>query len=70
MATWSTRANQDMTDLATHESPAAVNSIRATISQWANGVGAQRQRREFQGQLRFPVYAEAQNAVILLVEHD
>lgn len=69
MAIWSERANRDMNELAQTESRAAVDSIRAPISRWADTVTA-RQRRGFQEQLRFPVYVEAQNKEVLLVERD
>jgi len=68
MAVWSARANNDMAALAQRESAAAVNSIRAPISQWADTVHGQ-SARQFQGTLRFPVNVAVKDGEILSVEN-
>jgi len=68
MAIWTQRANRDMAELVEQEGAVNVNSVRADISRWADGIAAVMATREFRGTLRFPVVASAQNKEILTVE--
>jgi hypothetical protein len=68
MAVWSQRANHDMDALMAAEGAANVQTVRAAISRWADNAPPGQHSQSFQGTLRYPVLATAENREILSVE--